>query len=218
MDKRKKNIVTAIAAALLVITAAVYPFVLSRNATYTVVIKDENSRYYTGRALLIMGNHLVVTRDTKDHANRYLAVNRPGEERKTVSIDMRTIRLIEIIPDVEETTGDYPSGYLGTYAVNASGHRGYLLIQYKNDRLYGTIRFPKWAKGAYEPCKGIRITGNRIYFTRSVTSVRELRRVGATTYFTQQYSGTYYNNGKYIKGFYLRDGGKFMWEATKIQN
>ncbi len=218
MKQRKKNLLIAAAITVLFIAVILIPLFLAWNGSYSAVIKDENSRYYTARNVLIMGNLLMCTRDTVDHRTRYLAVNKPGEEFKTVFSNMKTIRLIEIIPEIEETTDDFPPEYLGTYRINANGHIGYLLLQYKNNRLYGTLRFPKWAKGAYEPCKGIRISGNRIYFTRSVTNARELRRVGSNSYFTQRYSGTYYNNGRYIKGFFLRSGAKYMWEAVKIQN
>ena len=117
----------------------------------------------------------------------------------------------------ENNKGKYDNNLLGTYKINVAGHEGYLYLKQKNNRLYGGVKFPNWANGVYEPLKNIKIEKNRIYFTRSATSIKEVRRIGASSYFTQTYSGTYYAKGREIKGFYKHSGAKHSWKAEKIK-
>ncbi|HXK66536.1 MAG TPA: hypothetical protein PK348_09735, partial [Spirochaetota bacterium] len=105
--------------------------------------------------------------------------------------------------------------YLGVYHINASGHEGILVLQVKDGVLYGSVRFPNWANGVWEPLKGVNIKNNTLWFTRSVTNEQERIKTGAREYFTQQYVGTYKDNGKKIIGFYKLRGAKYLFEAYR---
>jgi hypothetical protein len=83
--------------------------------------------------------------------------------------------------------------------------------------LYGTIRFPDWGRGATEYLRNVRIVGGKIYFTRSATTAKEIRRLGTTSYFTQEYSGEYFRSGNFIRGYYTVQGARKSWEAFKTK-
>jgi hypothetical protein len=105
--------------------------------------------------------------------------------------------------------------YIGEYQINAAGNNGFLFLYARGNNVYGTIRFPSWGKGIQEPLKNLRIANGSISFTRSAKSKEELSRLGITTPFSQDYTGSYLHSGKTIKGSYSVQGVKKNWEAER---
>jgi len=79
----------------------------------------------------------------------------------------------------------------------------------------GTMRFPKWGNGVNEHLRSLEIKGKEIRFVRSVTTAREMKRVGAPSMFVQRYRGEFGADGKSISGHFLRDGTRYSWSARR---
>ena len=215
MKKKLKIIgITTAATLLLLFICAI---VLTINAPYRAVIKKVEGNYYNARHIVLVGSSVICRQSETIHKSRKSAFSAEDEEYSLTIIPLEDIVQIEFIIEEEEeqVATDIPSEYLGTYTVNVSGHKGYLYLAVKKGRLYGGFRFPRWAKGVYEPLKRIRIYNGKISFIRSVTTAKELRRVGANTYFTQYFYGNFKNEGKLIEGSYMHRGVKNPWQAFK---
>ncbi|HDP80486.1 MAG TPA: hypothetical protein ENN21_06545 [Spirochaetes bacterium] len=208
------------AAALLLLLAGV---LIISAPSYTVLIRDTDSRYYRAKKVLLIGDRMLCLREPGDHQSRSRALAGGDVSFGPSFISMKTVAFIEIIPAAEEAeeadTGPmgFPARYLGMYRVNAAGNDGQLFLGVKDGRVYGFIRFPDWGKGAAEPLKGLRLTAKKIQFVRSITTLNELNRTGANTYFTQQYYGEFTSDGKGIQGFYLVTGQKKQWQAYRAR-
>src|SRR4030042_1733901 len=162
--------------------------------SYRVIFTDLLSHYSKGRIFIVAGNTIICLKDSKSHLSRNRALADKDEKFRISIMSMTDFRYIEIFPEEEEDTeenADAPIVHYGTYKINASGHIGYLYLYYKDGSNYGTVRFPEWGRGAYEKLKFLKIYGDSIKFTRSATSLAEIRNLGADTYFTQNYSGKY---------------------------
>ena len=104
---------------------------------------------------------------------------------------------------------------IGVYDVTLSGFKGTLSLWANEGVLYGYIQFPQWAKGAKEPLKKLRVSGEKISFIRSVESAEEQKRVGAPGFFVQKFEGTVTNGGKRLYGRFTNRGVKESWDATR---
>lgn len=195
------------------------PVTLAFRAPYRVLVKDMNGSFFNARSLLVIGDTMFCMRGKAIHATRDAAIENSGEGHAPALLRVHECSLIEIIPETQEpaAAGGIGARYLGLYKVSVVGHQGYLFLAEKDGVLYGSIRFPQWANGVNEPLRNVRFENGAISFTRSVTDPRELRRVGASTYFVQQYAGRYRADGNAISGFYLKDGAKMLWEATRVK-
>lgn len=185
-----------------------------------VMIKDAAGNFYQARSLIVAGRMMLCSRDPSNYPTKKAALDSAIEERKLSAVSMKNIAFIEIMssPEEGEGLGAWQPGlkdFIGDYVVNAAGNHGYLSLRASGGYVYGTIRFPDWGRGATEYLKGVRIAGGKIYFTRSVTTAQELKRVGGSAYFTQQYSGEYFRSGSLIRGFYTVQGARKPWEAQK---
>ncbi|HOO73487.1 MAG TPA: hypothetical protein PK926_17130 [Spirochaetota bacterium] len=187
--------------------------------SYSTLVLDSSSRYFRARTIFLFRNSMVCLKNDTYHDTRAKALGADDERTSFAILSLDEISLIEILPDEEEKPdeGDLPIRHYGKYRINASGHNGYLYLSRKGNTVYGTIRFPEWGYGSYEKLKDIRVGKNTIQFTRSVTTVQEMRKTGAPTYFTQKYQGTYTIGGKFIKGQYKTSQGKFLWEAVRMK-
>ncbi len=215
-DKRRTLWWTAAVILLLLLSAF-----LIFNQSFTVLVRDTESRYYRAKKVALFGNSMLCMREPGDYPNRGKAMAGGDVSYRLSLVSLKTVAFIEIIPLPDDTpqvdTGPlgFPPHYLGTYRVNAAGNDGSLFIGIKNGYVYGFIRFPDWGKGVAEPMKGLRISGKRIQFVRSITSPKELNHTGANTYFSQQYYGEFTADGRGIQGFYLVSGQKKSWEAYR---
>jgi len=159
---------------------------------------------------------MLCKKDASVFAGRDEALKNKQENYSLAVLTVRDLAFIEIIPEIV-VSGAIDGIYLGMYLVSVTGHVGYLYLLAKDDVMYGTIRFPQWGKGAAEPLKNVYFSNGKINFTRSVTNSSELREVGSNNYFVQQYSGEYSQDGTFIKGFYIKDGARLLWEAQRIK-
>ncbi len=206
-------IVTAALLVLMALSAALLP-------GYSVLIVDSDSKFYRGKKILLIGNTLFCIRDSESHGTRRQALEVPDPDYTLALIPVREVKRIEIIPETpDDETGisGIPGKFIGGYRIVASGHKGILNLFVSKGKLYGSVKFPEWKNGVWEYLKYIRISSNRITFTRSITTAKELKRTGSGSYFTQNYSGTYEQNGKVIKGFYTVGGIRKQWEAVRIR-
>lgn len=222
MDDKKKKLYTLIL--LLTLSAAVIflitlPVVKVLNSSYSVIIKDKNMNYFRAGNLFICGNTIICKRDSESVQDRAMI---PQEDRSRYSykiLSMQEIISIEILQDedaaVIELSAVNPQ-YLGRYKIQLQGHEGILVIGVSKDRIYGTVRFPQWGKGAVEYLKGVRISSGEIRFLRSASTPEEIRRLGANYLFKHKFSGTYSSSGKVIKGIMINDRReKYEWEAMR---
>ncbi len=217
--KRIMAIVFPLAAGALAVVAIIC--FLAVIARYDALVKDTDGNFYRARALVIAGDTFICSRDTLNYSTKQGALQGKDTERSLSLVSMKRVEYIEIIGGKDEegpALGAWqPSlkDYVGDYTVNAAGNRGYLSLRAGGGYLYGTIRFPDWGRGATEYLKNVGIANGRLYFTRSVTTQQELRRIGANAYFTQQYSGEYLRSGNLIRGFYIVNKERRQWEAYK---
>jgi hypothetical protein len=191
------------------------PFICAILSARNAVIKQTSGGFYRAKSLIVLGDFVFGIKDpsvfqTRPDPEAISSAYRPFIDT------LKNIEIIEFFYDIKINEKNVNVNPVGIFLINASGHKGYLYITSNNGYAYGSVRFPQWAKGVYEPLKGLKVSKNEISFTRSVTNPAEQKAVGAPSYFIQQYSGKYYNGGLVIKGFYVKDGARFSWEAVKI--
>ncbi len=191
-------------------------------SSYRVLVKDSGSKYYKAKALFITGDFIFFLKDASLHETRKQALESFDERFGFAIGSMKNVDLIEVIHD-EQAGAAGPGGaavppmYLGNFRLNAEGNQGYLYLRYGNGVVYGSVRFPGWGKGAFEPLKGLYIGGGRIRFVRSVTTRQEIERLGSNMVFVQDYNGSFNHDGSIIHGFYLVGGSRKTWEAYRIK-
>lgn len=176
--------------------------------TQSAVIQDITKQYYHASKLVLFGNVAIGFISDSSSQNKDL-------ESKPHSLKIISTQTIANMYFNPFESVYVPPQYLGTYHINASGHEGILVLQVKDGVLYGSVRFPNWANGVWEPLKGVTIKNTTLHFTRSVTNEQERIKTGAREYFTQYYVGTYRDNGKKIIGFYKSRGAKYLFEAYR---
>jgi hypothetical protein len=222
MDKKKKDVLNK--AALILLSASLIfliavPIVKVMTSSYSVIIKDKDLNFFRGGNLFICGNTIIVKRDSETVKNK-TSLPEPDAGRFYYTIlSMKNIISIEIFQEEEIIEADIspvPPQYLGRYKIRLQGHEGILVIGASKDRLYGSVRFPGWGKGAVEYLKGVRISSGGVRFTRSASTAEEIRRLGANYLFKHNFSGRYNSSGKVIKGIMINNRGeRFEWEAEK---
>ena len=221
MPDKKRIMMIALPFGAGLLLATVLLFLMAAFARYDALVKDTSGNFYRARSLFIAGNTFICSRDPSNYPTKQGALQGKETGRSLSFMSMKQIEFIEITGGKEEegpALGAWqPSlkDYIGDYTVNAAGNHGYLSLRASGGYLYGTIRFPNWGRGATEYLKNVGIANGRLYFTRSVTTQQELRRVGANAYFTQQYSGEYLRSGNLIRGFYIVNKERRQWEAYK---
>jgi hypothetical protein len=199
----------------------ILPFVISMTSDHVVLITNTGSKYYTAKHLLIIGENVFCRKDSNEFIKRKDALTGTEHRYAFSIIPMREIAFIEIIPSVDSndnvTGGTFETRYLGKYKIDVSGNIGYLYLGMKNGKIVGSVRFPDWANGAFEPLKNPWINKGKIGFIRSVETIEELKKVGSRGYFTQEFHGEYKENGNVIQGYYLNRGANMMWRAFKLK-
>ena len=214
-DRKKLIYCISLAAAVLII----FPCIITILSSYTVIVEDRDGNFYKARNVFICGNTMLSMRDPESSAKKSDALKAEPDSYSLNCRSMLEIRNIEIIPgpdDDSETEGAVDPKYLGRYNVIVQGHSGVLYLREKDEKLYGSMRFPKWGKGAVEYLRGVRISNGKIRFTRSANSSKEINRLGANYYFTHRFYGTYSKSGKKIEGYFINDRQeKHLWEGSR---
>jgi hypothetical protein len=221
MPDKKRIIAIAVPLAAGIIITVTIAFLMAIFAPYDALVKETSGSFYRARALFIAGNVLISSRDTSAYPTKREALQSKETGRSLSLRSMKGVEYIEFFGTKEEpgeALGAWQptlKDYVGDYTVNAAGNHGYLSLRAGGGYVYGTIRFPNWGRGATEYLKNVGIANGKLYFTRSVTTQQELRRLGANAFFTQQYSGEYLRSGNLIRGFYIVNRERKPWEATK---
>jgi hypothetical protein len=108
-----------------------------------------------------------------------------------------------------------PLAYTGSFRLTVSGFTGSLVLGYADGVYTGTIRFDGWGNNNPQPLKDLRINNGKIYFVRSVSTADEMKKYGATRFFSQTYRGDFSPDGRQIKGEYNESGTESRWEASR---
>ena len=213
-----KNTIIRSALIAVIIILLMLPVVMTATSSYQAIISSQ-SQFFYAKSVIIIGNKIICLKGSNVYQTRETAMKGEETNYSPAILNVTDYTLIEIITKHEEVQkeGEIHGKYLGVYQVVVTGHPGYLYLSSKDGLLYGSIQFPKWANGVYEPLKNVYFSKGKINFTRSVTNPQEMKRVGANNYFVQQYSGDYSENGKIIKGYYIKDGTSQLWEAIRIK-
>lgn len=222
MDDKKKlrvyPVIIAVISVVLVILIFV-PVIKTMNSSYTVIIKDRSMNYFRAGGLFICGSTVICRREAASSGDiqSLPEENRPGSYLTVMSMD--NILSIEVVNGEErdETdAADVRPEFLGSYKIELQGYDGILYLGVSKEKVYGTVRFPKWAKGARETLRGVRINSGGIKFTRSASTPAEMKRLGANYLFRQKFTGTYGSSGRIIKGYMINDRGeRHEWKAKR---
>ncbi len=95
-----------------------------------------------------------------------------------------------------------------------SGFTGSLVLDTPNE-LLRNYRFDGWENNTPQPLKELRVNNGKIYFVRSVSTADEMKKYGATRFFSQTYRGDFSADGRQIKGEYNESGTESRWEASR---
>jgi len=189
------------------------------NSPYSVIIEDKDMNFYRAGNLFICGNTVICRMDPEPVKER---VKLPEENRarfifKTLSMqDIISIETVQAQQVETKGTLQVNREHLGRFKIHLQGYQGILVLGVSNERVYGTVRFPQWGKGAVETLKGVRISGGEVNFIRSASTEEEMKRLGANYLFKQKFSGSYSPSGKVIKGFMVNDRGeRHEWDAAR---
>ncbi|HPS56654.1 MAG TPA: hypothetical protein PK514_00985 [Spirochaetota bacterium] len=215
----KKLRITVIILSILSAALILTPFIRTAITSHRGLVLDVNGNYFMIKKFHLCGETIICSKSSFISQKKDAAL---ADETGTFSfsiISTQSIKYIEFIPAGEEGDENDESpdtGRLGRFKINVQGHEGTLVLYEKEEKIYGTVRFPGWANGVTEYLTGIKITGDRINFTRSATTVKEMNRLGANNLFTQKFSGTYSKSGKRINGYFVNNRReKYQWEAVK---
>jgi hypothetical protein len=221
MGEKKQNRIIIICLAMGIILPVAVIILITALSKYDVLVKETSGSFYRARGLFVAGNLGICVRTTASFATKKQALD-SGEPATNLSfISMNQVEAIEVLIGRDEKGQVLPGwqptlkDYIGNYTINAAGNHGYMALRASGGYIYGTIRFPEWGKGATEYLKNVKIVSGKIYFTRSATTQQEIRRLGASSYFVQYYSGEYFRSGNYIRGYYMVKEEKKSWEAAK---
>lgn len=222
---KKKIIVTSLIILLSIIAAlsavVFIPLWSARQGT----VKTSDGMYHRFNALSSIPGLLILKGSPKGYDNRENALNESDTVSSLFFISSDTVDIIDYTIPAAAAAQSFSGksdgwnikfkDYIGEYQINAAGNNGFLFLYARGNSVYGTVRFPSWGKGLQEPLKNLRIGNGTISFTRSAVTTQELTRLGITTPFTQEYSGSYLHSGKTIKGTYSVLGVKKNWDAER---
>jgi hypothetical protein len=216
--KRKKALIAAGACVFALLLLSGLAFM----AAPRVIVKDGDLSHFRARIIALSGNAVLLIRNSRRHDSRKGAF----EDRDSAYLPsvraLDSIAQIEVLPDEdgEDLVGGVSAArpiHLGNFRINAAGNEGFLYLRAKDGVPFGSIRFPGWGNGAFEPLKGVWIAEDRIRFIRSVTTAEEMRKTGAQAAFVQEYFGAYREGGNVIEGNYRVRGRLKSWYAFRAR-
>ncbi len=216
----KKFRIAVIILSIIIVALILIPVIRTASAPHRGLLHDTEGNYTMIKNMHLCGETLLCRKSLFSSQQRDAAMSDETGKFSFTIISTRDIKSIEFIPAAEEPGEDSDettdTARLGRFKINVQGHEGTLVLYEKDEKIYGTVKFPGWANGATEYLKGIKITGDKISFTRSATTVKEMNRIGANNLFTQKFSGTYSKSGKRIHGYFVNNRReKYQWEAVK---
>jgi hypothetical protein len=217
LEKQRKTFQVILSCALALVV--LIPAALALVSRGEVLVRDSAGRFYRTRLLVGAGDYALCLKGPRLHGSRQEAL-RDTDGRDLSMLSLKRTELLEVVSgEVPKEEPRSPAGfsYAGTYRVNAAGHAGLLYLREHEGKPAGTVRFPKWGKGASEPLYGVDVKGRNISFTRSVSTEREMVRVGAQHKFVQRYFGKFSEDGRTVRGHFLRSGTRYSWEGVKVK-
>src|SRR5208337_4381206 len=123
---------------------------MAASSKYEILIKETNGNYYRAQALIVAGDALICRRDPSDFPTKKEAIESKEAGRRLFFIPMKRIEAIQIMGGQDEFGPGLQAwqpalkDFVGDYAVNAAGNRGFMSLRAGGGALYGTIRFPEW--------------------------------------------------------------------------
>lgn len=214
----KKLRIAVIVLSALLLALLIIPLIRTACASHSGLLLDTEGNYSMIKNFHLCGDTLICRKSSFSSQQRDMALADETGSFSLSIISTKKIKSIELIQAQDEETGEIAEAnvLLGKFKINVQGHEGTLVLYEEEGKIHGTVRFPGWANGATEYLKNVKITGEKISFTRSATTVKEMRRLGANNLFTQRFSGTYNKSGKRIWGQFVNDRReKYQWEAMK---
>lgn len=219
-ESKKRKTLIAIIPALIILLCILVPVIMTSVTSHEYIITNKDDLVFRGRKLFICGDTLICMRGNVEEGEKSKL---PGAEQTSYNISilpLKDIRLIELEPGEDEPEiieeGPVDIRQLGSYKIQLQGYTGKLRLYRGKDKITGTVQFPDWANGKVEYLKNIKISGDRISFTRSAPTDAEVRRLGANSRFTQRFNGKYSGGGRYIKGFLINQRKeRHQWDAQK---
>ncbi len=127
----------------------------------------------------------------------------------------RSGNMIESFPGNSISDTLNPEQLAGEYTVYISNFKAKIRIYIFNNKFYGDIRFEEWGKRLPQPLKDLNISGNKIYFIRSITTAEDMEKYGSARFFRQQFHGFFSDDRKRIKGYYLEAGAEASWWGVR---
>jgi hypothetical protein len=219
-DKKKKKPLLFLISAGAVLLLLLIPVTLTLFNSNDYIITYKDDRVVRGKKLFICGDTVICMKGSVEDKDKSKLPERMESVYSLSILSLKELRLIEIEqPDDEaEVTvgGPVDIKYLGNFKIQLQGYTGKLRLYKNKEKISGTVRFPDWANGKVEYLKNIRISGDRISFTRSATTEAEVRRLGASSRFTQRFTGRYSDGGRYIKGYLVNHRKeRHQWDAAR---
>lgn len=217
-NSQKKFRIAFIVISVIILALLLMPVIRTACASHSGLLLDTQGNYSMIQNIHLCGETLICRKSSFSSQQRNAALSDETGKFSLSIISLRTIKSIEFIQPLDEETGESAEKniLLGRFKINVQGHEGTLVLYEEEGKIHGTVRFPGWANGATEYLKNVKISDNRISFTRSATTLKEMRRLGANNLFTQNFSGNYSKSGKRIWGQFINDRReKYQWEAVK---
>lgn len=218
-EKRKKNRLPIIIAAVILLFMLI-PVCLTLVSRNNYIITYTDDRMVRAKKLFVIGERVIFMKGSVENTDKSKL---PAGEESTYSfsiLSLKELKLIEIEQEEADTEiaddGPVDIKHLGSYKIQLQGYTGKMMLYKNKEKISGTVRFPDWANGKTEYLKYIRISGDRISFTRSATTDSEVKRLGASSFFTQKFNGKYTDGGRYIKGFLVNHRKeRHQWDAER---
>lgn len=216
-DNRKRKLSAFIIPAALILLFLLIPVLMVSISHGEYIITFNDDRGVSARKIFICGDTVICMKGSESGEEKSADT---GNEYSLSILSMKDIKKIEkLLPETETPAADtlnIDPVYLGNFTIRLQGYTGKLRLYKNRDRISGTVQFPDWGNGKVEYLKGISIGSGRIRFIRSANTEAEMRRLGANSYFTQKFSGTYGNSGKTISGFLVNHRNeKHQWDAQR---
>lgn len=137
-----------------------------------------------------------------------------GSDAGTVLPDSKADQII-YGNSIEDSGITDTTHHAGTFAFTMSGFKGELFIGVADNKFYGTIKFFNWGNGIPQPLTDLKLTEDKIYFKRVISTKEDLLRYGGTSFFEQTFYGVFTADKKKVKGYYHYSGTQDIWEAVK---
>lgn len=110
----------------------------------------------------------------------------------------------------------FPAEFVGRYALDVGGHRGFLIVYAANDGSpAATLQFSNWGKRVPEPLWNVSIRGRTIAFLRTCAGAR-CGEIGASAPFRQIYTGEMMPGDREIRGTYMGGQSASAWKAVRF--